>query len=70
MLRWPAGPRASDGVWAPAWYDQVLVSTGFGPPRSRWDQLDDRLKKVAEAARRPYEHLSRHRVTIGSPAAG
>ncbi len=29
MLRWPAGPRASDGVWAPYWYDSVHRSTGF-----------------------------------------
>jgi hypothetical protein len=30
MLSWPAGPRASDGVWAPYWYDSVRESTGFG----------------------------------------
>jgi len=29
MLAWPAGPRDSDGVWAPYWYDAVLRSTGF-----------------------------------------
>lgn len=32
MLSWPAGPRASDGVWAPHWYASVEASTGFGPP--------------------------------------
>jgi hypothetical protein len=31
MLAWPAGHRASDGVWAPHWYDQVQQSTGFKP---------------------------------------
>jgi hypothetical protein len=35
MLRWPAGPRASDGVWAPHWYAAVLRSTGFEPQRAR-----------------------------------
>lgn len=29
MLKWPAGARASDGVWAPHWYEQVYRSTGF-----------------------------------------
>lgn len=29
MLRWPAGPRAEDGVWARYWYDAVHKSTGF-----------------------------------------
>ena len=33
MLSWPAGRRATDGVWAPAWYDQVEKSTGFEAPR-------------------------------------
>ena len=31
MLSWPAGPRPSDGVWAPYWYDSVRRSTGFAP---------------------------------------
>jgi hypothetical protein len=30
MLSWPAGPRDSDGVWGPYWYDSVWRSTGFG----------------------------------------
>src|SRR5262249_53250509 len=28
MLSWPPGRRATDGVWAPAWYDAVEQSTG------------------------------------------
>lgn len=31
MLQWPAGTRASDGVWAPHWYAAVERSTGFEP---------------------------------------
>lgn len=31
MLHWPAGPRNSDGVWAPHWYAAVESSTGFQP---------------------------------------
>ena len=31
MLAWPPGPRDSDGVWAPYWYDSVRSSTGFVP---------------------------------------
>ena len=34
MLSWPPGPRDSDGVWAPHWYDAVLASTGFEPYRA------------------------------------
>ena len=31
MLHWPAGSRASDGVWAPHWYAAVERTTGFEP---------------------------------------
>lgn len=31
MLRWPAGPRKEDGVWAKYWYEHVHRSTGFVP---------------------------------------
>lgn len=64
MLRWPAGSRPSDGVWAPAWYDQVLASTGFSapPPRPGSVSLDDGLRRLAEAGRPYYERLCRYRL--------
>jgi hypothetical protein len=65
MLAWPPGPRASDGVWAPAWYDKVERSTGFAPPRreATIEDLRDDLRPIAAAARPLYERLSRHRLT-------
>lgn len=57
MLRWPAGPRASDGVWAPHWYAAVWRSTGFEAPRARDMRLDDAGRRVAEACRPAYEAL-------------
>ncbi len=35
MLRWAAGRRATDGVWAAHWYGAVEASTGFSPPDLR-----------------------------------
>jgi hypothetical protein len=69
MLAWPAGRRDSDGVWAPAWYDAVERSTGFGSPgrATAFDDLASPLKAIAEAARPYYEHLARWR--IRPPAA-
>lgn len=64
MLAWPAGPRASDGVWAPAWYDAVERSTGFGPPPDETTPpaLSDDLRRIAEAARPHYERLAAFRL--------
>lgn len=65
MLSWPAGPRATDGVWGPAWYDQVIASTRFGSAKKElsFEDLDDRLKPIAESAWPYYERLRRHRLT-------
>lgn len=62
MLTWPPGRRETDGVWAPAWYDAVERSTGFGPPRPEpsAEALPDPLRRVAEAARPLYERLRAH----------
>jgi hypothetical protein len=59
MLSWPPGRRETDGVWAPAWYDQVERSTGFVAPSapSEPDTLPDPLKRIAAAARPAYERL-------------
>ena len=60
MLSWPVGPRASDGVWAPAWYDQVERSTGFMVrPRAGPPTLPPASQAVADAAQPYYETLSR-----------
>ena len=64
MLAWPAGRRDSDGVWAPAWYDAVEASAGFGPPRAEAgrDDLSDDLRRIADAARPHYERLAAFRL--------
>ena len=67
MLHWPAGPRASDGIWAPHWYDAVWKSTGFEPWQPREAHLDDAAARVAEACRPTYERLHGHRLQIAPP---
>jgi hypothetical protein len=64
MLRWPAGPRASDGVWAPYWYDAVLASTGFEPYRPRNVELHGAALDAAEASRGDFERLHAARVVL------
>ncbi|MFY9512010.1 MAG: HAD family hydrolase [Rubrivivax sp.] len=60
MLSWPAGPRASDGVWAPHWYTAVWQSTGFEPWRERRVNLAGEAARAADACRPAYEALLRH----------
>lgn len=70
MLAWPAGPRDSDGVWAPYWYDAVWRSTGFEPWRARTPVLDAVGERVADACRPAYEALRAHAMPLqpaGSP---
>jgi hypothetical protein len=71
MLAWPAGRKPFDGVWAPVWYDAVEKSTGFGAPtpEPRFEDLPDRLKPLADAARPYYEKLARHKLLARSDAA-
>jgi hypothetical protein len=64
MLSWPAGPRSSDGVWAPYWYDAVLRSTGFEPWRPRHTDLSAHDAAVAAACRGAYDLLHAARVRV------
>ena len=63
MLAWKAGPRASDGVWAPIWYASVERSTGFDPPRPEGTaEVPAHLADVLAACEQHYERLHAHRL--------
>lgn len=64
MLSWPPGPRASDGVWAPHWYDAVWKSTGFEAWRPRETALSGEALAVAHACRPAYQALHAQRLRV------
>jgi hypothetical protein len=64
MLTWRPGPRDSDGVWAPYWYDAVMASTGFAPYRPRKIDLSPHDAAVAEACRPAYDALRESKVRL------
>jgi hypothetical protein len=72
MLSWPAGPRDSDGVWAPYWYDSVRASTGFAAYRPPAESLPAGLEPLAERCMPYFERLHKYRISAqgGPDAAG
>lgn len=62
MLRWPAGGRPEDGVWAPHWYGAVHRSTGFAPAEGPLPRLDGAAARLVEEALPLYERLAAVRI--------
>lgn len=63
MLAWPAGRRASDGVWAPVWYKTVEASTCFAHGQTGpLPELDGPLALIAQEARPIYDRLAKHKI--------
>jgi hypothetical protein len=75
MLSWPPGPRDSDGVWGPYWYDSVWRSTGFGRGNTpaaascdatsvSRDPLPPELEPLAEQCMPYYERLAARKLAF------
>jgi hypothetical protein len=63
MLAWPAGPRATDGIWGKHWYERVERSTGFEPAAAtEIPNLRGRLAELDARCRPLYEKLRAHRL--------
>jgi hypothetical protein len=67
MLHWPAGPRASDGIWAPYWYDAVWKSTGFEPWRARAAAVAPAYENLIADCMPGYRSLYARRLDTGTP---
>ena len=65
MLRWPAGVRDTDGVWAKHWYGAVERSTGFAPYQDDDTPLPDQLRGLLETCQPLYDKLAQHRICPG-----
>ena len=63
MLSWPAGPRDSDGVWAPHWYAGVRASTGFAAYRPPAEPLPARLEPLAGRCLPYFRRLHQYRIS-------
>jgi Sulfotransferase domain len=63
MLKWEAGPRPEDGVWAPHWYANVHRSTGFAKQATSERPLPEHLVPLLEEALPYYYQLHAERLT-------
>lgn len=62
MLKWKAGARKEDGVWAPYWYSNVHSSTGFQPYVEKEVQLSEELEILAKECMPYYELLRQYAI--------
>lgn len=60
MLKWEAGPKPADGLWAPWWYASVHKSTGFKPPSTCPKPFPFKLYSLLEQCLPFYNILKRH----------
>lgn len=62
MLTWPAGPRASDGVWAKYWYHEVWQSTTFARYQPKPDEVPPHLQQLHATCQVYYDELYAQRL--------
>ncbi|XP_048225644.1 branched-chain-amino-acid aminotransferase-like protein 1 isoform X2 [Ricinus communis] len=60
MLRWEAGPKPVDGIWAPWWYKSVHQSRGFTQSRKYSQPFPFSLYDLLEQSLPLYNMLRRH----------
>ena len=65
MLSWRAGPRPSDGVWAPHWYAGVWASTGFSPTSPAMERLSPGLERVVDSLRAAHGRVCQRARMLG-----
>jgi hypothetical protein len=64
MTQWPAGRRATDGVWAPAWYEAVERFTGFVKAEHCKQESESAEDPIVAAAWPHYQRLARYRLLL------
>ena len=69
MLRWAPGRRATDGVWAPHWYNRVEATTGFAAPDESPVSLPSETAELLAECGVHYEALRRYALTAQQPSS-
>ncbi|WP_397362345.1 sulfotransferase family protein [Olleya sp. R77988] len=62
MLKWKAGSRPEDGVWAKYWYSNVHKSTSFGAYKPKTDPFPESLIPLLEKCLPYYNQLLQYNI--------
>lgn len=57
MLKWEAGARHEDGIWAKHWYHNVHRSTGFQPYKPKKEDVPEELQELLKQCEYYYQKL-------------
>ena len=55
MLKWPSGPRETDGVWGEHWYNNVISTTTFQPYVSNENPIPIKYKSLFDSCMEHYQ---------------
>ena len=60
MLKWDAGARAEDGIWAEYWYSGTHQSTGFQKYIPKSEPFPNELQPLLKSCQPCYDKLTEH----------
>jgi len=64
MLSWEKGSRATDGAWAPYWYESVENSTGFGEPPETFPETPPQYQDMLKVCEEDYYAMEARKLTL------
>lgn len=64
MLTWEAGPRDTDGAWAPYWYRSVENSTEFTAPPETTPAVPPQYHDMLKACEKDYYAMEARKLTL------
>ena len=62
MLSWEPGIHATDGIWAPHWYNSVIQSTGFASYKAKNEEVPETYQNLRLQCEELYEELYQYRI--------
>ena len=62
MLKWPEGPRESDGIWGEYWYENVVKTTSFSKPLHRDVKIPNRFLSLLDECMDYYKKMEHYKI--------